>query len=173
MTYSEFAQNRSYILDKKESSLFIESMDVNYLYNQMVNHPMDQPDAEPGFFGFIKQKYTYDPEKNPVKYQIQHILQLVNRLYTQWEDFDGRRAKRLEYEQHICVYKGVEKFRMVSPIYRKNIYVNVFEGYHNNTTPVDFFNVDLEQFPLTAQFNWIEAELRAGDCMYVPAYYYL
>ena len=93
---------------------------------------------------------NYNPEINPVKHIMHHILQPTTKVYTQWSSFDGRKARRMEYEQHICVYQGTEKFRLVSPIYRKNLYVNVFDDQHNNTTPVDFFNVDLKQFPLAA-----------------------
>lgn len=51
--------------------------------------------------------------------------------------------------------------------------MNVYDDERNGTTPVDFFNVDLKRYPLVAQFNWIEAVLEAGDCLYVPAYYYV
>lgn len=102
-----------------------------------------------------------------------HILQPTSKLYTQWRHFEGRKATRLEYEQHLCVYQGTETFRLVSPIYRKNLYVNVYHEEHNNTTPIDFFNVDYKSYPLAGQFNFLEVTLKAGDCMYVPAYYYV
>ena len=100
-------------------------------------------------------------------------MSLVNRLYTQWPAFSDRKAKKLEYEQHICILKGKEEFVMVSPIFRKNIYVNVVDFLPQGETPIDFFNPDYENFPLTKQVIFLNATLKAGDCMYVPAYYYL
>lgn len=71
------------------------------------------------------------------------------------------------------MYHGKEQFKLVNPIYRKNIYANVFDGWHNNMTPVNFFDVDLKKYPLVAQFNFIDVTLNAGDCMYIPAYYFM
>lgn len=51
---------------------------------------------------------NYDPKVNPVKHIMHHILQPAGRLYTQWKNFGGRIAFRVEYEQHICVYQGKE-----------------------------------------------------------------
>ena len=41
MKYEEFAEKRNKIRGLKEESLFIEGMDINYLYNQMIHHPED------------------------------------------------------------------------------------------------------------------------------------
>ena len=54
------------------------------------------------------------------------ILRKRNLLFTQWTNFD-RKPYKLMYEQYICVLKGTEEFRVVSPIYRQNIYVGVSE----------------------------------------------
>jgi len=62
---------------------------------------------------------------------------------------------------------------MASPIFRKHIYVNCFDHYPKGQSPLDFFNVDHAEFPLASQFEFIEVTLRAGDCMYVPAYFYI
>lgn len=62
---------------------------------------------------------------------------------------------------------------MVSPIYRKNLYVNVVEGDHDNITPIDFFDVDIKKYPLSTQFEFIDVTLSPGDCLYAPAYYYM
>ena len=77
------------------------------------------------------------------------------------------------YEQYICVIKGEEEFRVVSPIYRQNIYVGVSEKLQSNQSPLDLFNVDYERFPHAKQAKIQNVTLKAGDCMYVPAYFYL
>lgn len=77
------------------------------------------------------------------------------------------------HEQHICVLKGKETFRIVSPIFRKNIYCGELEQLNEIDSPMDFFKPDYEKFPYAKQFEFVEIELAAGDCMYVPAYYYI
>ena len=95
-----------------------------------------------------------------------------NKLYTQWSDYE-RIPKKLLHEQHICVLKGKENFKLVSPIFRKNIYAGVNEEYDKNYTPINFFNLDKKQYPLVELARIINATLNAGDCLYVPAYYYI
>ena len=101
------------------------------------------------------------------------LLTPVSKLYTQWTDFAGRRPKKLQYEEHICVIKGKELFSIVSPIFRKNLYVNAAENMMQGETPLDFFNVDYTKYPLAKQVNFVKVLLEAGDCMYVPAYFYV
>ena len=62
---------------------------------------------------------------------------------------------------------------MVSPIYRKNIYVGAFHDIAKYDSPLDFFKVDQEVFPLATPGIFVTARLEAGDCIYVPSYYYL
>lgn len=51
--------------------------------------------------------------------------------------------------------------------------MNILDNGQINKTPVDFFDIDKQKYPLTTQINFVEATLEAGDCMYVPAYYYM
>ena len=69
--------------------------------------------------------------------------------------------------------KGKELFIIVSPIFRKNLYVNAADNIMQGETPLDFLNVNYTEYPLARQVNFIKVELEAGDCMYVPAYFYL
>jgi hypothetical protein len=80
---------------------------------------------------------------------------------------------KLIYERYICVLKGKEQFKLVSPIYRGNIYVGAFDKLKKHETPVNFFDVDSERFPYAQLVNFLTATLNAGDCMYVPAFYYI
>lgn len=91
---------------------------------------------------------------------------------TLWEDFI-RIPKHEENEQYICVMAGREEFRMVSPIYRQNIFVGSMDDEPSNTTPLDFFDSQHTSYFRTKNVNFLDAILEAGDCMYVPAYYYL
>jgi len=77
------------------------------------------------------------------------------------------------YEQYICVLKGMEQFRLVSPIYRQNLYIGKFDQLKQYDTPIDFFNPNYSRYPFAKKVNFIEATLNAGDCLYVPAFYYI
>ena len=68
--------------------------------------------------------------------------------------------------------KGNEKFRMVSPIYRQNIYVGAFEELTLDQTPIDFFDPDYETFPFVRDVKFLDVILNEGDCLYIPAYFY-
>ena len=49
----------------------------------------------------------------------------------------------------------------------------MFDKYPRGHTPVDFFDYDLEKFPLMSQFEFLDVTLKQGDCMYIPAFYYV
>ena len=93
-------------------------------------------------------------------------------MFTQWGPFK-RYPKRIKQEQYICVVKGKEEFRLVSPIFRPNIYVGSYNQLADDVSPVDFFdNNDDEKFPLKKAARILTATVEAGDCLYVPAYFY-
>ena len=55
--------------------------------------------------------------KSDEKILLSEILTLKKRSLTLWEDFE-RKSKRSVFEKYICVIKGKERFKVVSPIYR-------------------------------------------------------
>lgn len=61
-----------------------------------------------------------------------------------WKDFH-RKPKKINNENYICVLKGLEKFKVVSPIFRKNIYVGAFPGVKSETL-IDFFRFDANKY---------------------------
>ena len=73
----------------------------------------------------------------------------------------------------MCSVHGSEKFILVSPIFQQNIYVGVYEQLKKNQSPIDFFHIDHEKFPFASDANFLEVTLHAGDCLYVPAYYFI
>jgi len=40
---------------------------------------------------------------------------------------------------------------LVSPIFRKNIYVGVLERYNKIFSPLDFFDIDYQMYPFAKQ----------------------
>lgn len=112
------------------------------------------------------QKYTLVGDN-----VIQEIMRPRRKLLTIWKDFN-RRPKKIVNEQYICVVKGQERYRIVSPIFRKNIYVGAYPHLRQEC-PLDFFNFDANKYAFTKQAKFIDVILNAGDCMYVPAFYYI
>lgn len=49
----------------------------------------------------------------------------------------------------------------------------MFDEHHHEETPIDFFDPRPDKYPLVKQINWGKATLFPGDCMYVPAYFYV
>mmetsp|Transcript_9315 Transcript_9315/g.14089 ORF Transcript_9315/g.14089 Transcript_9315/m.14089 type:complete len:125 (-) Transcript_9315:43-417(-) len=47
------------------------------------------------------------------------------------------------------------------------------DSMHPESTPIDFFEPNERLYPFTKTVSFINATLEAGDCMYVPAFYYV
>lgn len=62
---------------------------------------------------------------------------------------------------------------MVSPIYRQNIFVGNIEDMQPDESPLDFFDENHLEFGTTKNVQFLQADLEAGDCLYVPAYFYI
>lgn len=93
-------------------------------------------------------------------------------------------------EQILCALEGNVTARLGSPIYRQELYTgeDMFVSYtkhgrnettveywarEENESPVNFFSPDLDNYPNFEYFsNGYEVDLRAGECVYLPAYYY-
>jgi hypothetical protein len=106
---------------------------------------------------------------------IQKILRPRMTTLTVWPYFNGRRPAVSERERYYCVVKGEEEFRIVSPVYKQNIYSGVLEELQPNESPIDFFstNVDSSKFPLYSETKVLGVTLKAGQCMFVPAFYWV
>jgi len=89
-----------------------------------------------------------------------------------WGDF-RRRPKQVQNEQYICLLKGEESFKLVSPIFRKHLYAGVFDNFKGDETPIDFFELNTSKYRWTRDVTFIDVDLGAGDCLYVPAFYYI
>jgi hypothetical protein len=89
--------------------------------------------------------------------------------------FNGRRPEVSERERYYCVIKGEEEFRIVSPVYKQNIYSGVLEELQPNESPIDFFSSDIDtsKFPLFVEAKVLGVTLTAGQCLFVPAFYWI
>ena len=74
-------------------------------------------------------------------------------------------------ENMMCVYEGYKNFTIVAPNDREFLYCGT-EGYPENYTPVEFVDVDTVKYPLMTKARIKTVHIRAGDCLYVPAYYW-
>ena len=44
--------------------------------------------------------------------------------------------------------QGLEEFAFTAPVYKQNIYSGIFDEYDDFMSPLDFFDIDLEEYPL-------------------------
>lgn len=100
---------------------------------------------------------------------------LRNRMtgITIWSEFT-RKAEFKERERYFCVVSGREEFRLVSPVYKQNIYSGVLDELKPEETPVNLFgNYDYGKFPLLRQAKVQILQLSAGSCLFVPAFWWV
>ena len=66
---------------------------------------------------------------------------------------------------------------MVAPIFKQNMYSGVRQEIGPNQSPVDlfheFFDENVKTFPLLEEIVLVEEILRAGDCMFIPAWWWV
>jgi hypothetical protein len=98
----------------------------------------------------------------------------------------------------MCLIDGTIDFVLVPHVYRQEVYNGkiVNSPYHEkwdhyinkshglgeidkdryselvNTSPVNFFAPKLQKFPNFKNAQRIQKHLEAGDCIFIPAYYY-
>ena len=74
-------------------------------------------------------------------------------------------------ENMMCVFAGYKDFTIVSQYDRKWIYPG-YDGLPDNYSPVEFVAPDLEKWPLFKNARVKTAHIEAGDCFFLPAYYW-
>lgn len=87
----------------------------------------------------------------------------------------GRKPEVKDRERYYCVVKGKEEYRLVSPVYKQNIYSGVLEQLSPNESPLDFFDMTLNatQYPLFQEAKVLSVVLSAGQCLFIPTFYWV
>ena len=77
----------------------------------------------------------------------------------------------------MCLVEGEEEFKLVSAVFKQNLYSGVYDDLLPSEIPedIDFFNVNKDKYPLLAQIekHILATKLKKGDCLYVPAFYWV
>ena len=71
--------------------------------------------------------------------------------------------------------QGKERFRMVSAIFKQNMYSGIYEDLDPLETPINLFEKRIEQikkYRLMKLEDVYDAEIEKGGCLYIPAYYW-
>jgi len=80
-------------------------------------------------------------------------------------------------ETYVCLTTGNEIFRLVSPVFKQNMYSGVREELSSNISPVDLFYEqtlkNFELFPLLQLTQVFEVNMTAGNCMFVPSFWWI
>ena len=93
---------------------------------------------------------------------------------TLWDSFK-RHPKFNHKERVVCVVHGSERFRLVSAIFKQNMYSGIFDQLDPLWTPINLFETDPEKLKRYSMMNprdVYQADLRAGSCLYIPSYYW-
>jgi hypothetical protein len=87
-----------------------------------------------------------------------------------------RKPKQDEGEMLHCVVDGKEHYKLMSPVFKQNLYSGVYDDLHPRALPGDLslFDVNPEKYPQTAnvQDYILDVTVEKGDCLYIPALYY-
>ena len=89
---------------------------------------------------------------------------------TYWAEFKRKPVFNRD-EKIICVVQGKERFRMVSSIFKQNIYSGVYDDLNPLDTPINLFETDIakiRKYKLMKMGNVFEADVEKGQCLYVP-----
>ena len=80
-------------------------------------------------------------------------------------------------ETYSCVTQGTELYKLISPVFKQNVYSGVRPELKPFVSPVDLFypnmTENLETFPLLNSTMVYEVTLEAGDCLFIPAFYWI
>lgn len=91
-------------------------------------------------------------------------------------------------EQFLCAIDGIITIKLIPHINRQEVYtgkpkkikdqssglyINDNEPIEFNYSPVNFFDIDSISYPLMTEIETkYTVVLRAGDCMYIPSFYF-
>ena len=91
---------------------------------------------------------------------LQQFLSFQGASFTLWHSFK-RVPRFVNNERFICVLSGQEEFRLVSPVFRQNLYAGVYDDLHPTALPEDLelFSIDATKYPLMAE---VEAHILAA-----------
>jgi hypothetical protein len=94
-----------------------------------------------------------------------------------WPKFE-RKPVQDDNEVFVCAVDGTEEFRLVSGIFKQNLYSGVYQDLNPRAIPEDLnlFDVDEYKYPLLKELEddglILKATINKGDCLYIPAFYY-
>lgn len=76
----------------------------------------------------------------------------------------------------MCLLEGTENFRVISSVFKQNLYSGVYDDLLPSEVPEDInlFMVNEQKYPLLGEVSKyiLKARLEKGDCIYIPAYYW-
>ena len=97
-------------------------------------------------------------------------------MYKPTKEKEYNLARQNPHEVWNCVLSGKQKLRMVSPAYKNNLYSGTTESLEPSQSPVNLFHRDESAqhatFPLTKHAQIWAVELTAGNCIYIPSYWW-
>jgi len=161
----------SYRTDNVKSVDYQEFLDVQKVYPQKSNVKDDSDE--------LKEKLLKDIVV-PSFYQ--DVAQMENLVLYQGAHFLDKPHYEKQ-EQIMCAIDGTLSVVLVPHVNRQEVYSgqlddSIFkdpslkDSEQTNVAPVNFFIPNLEKFPLFRSATRNQVNLEAGDCVFIPAYYF-
>lgn len=110
----------------------------------------------------------------PRPYFLDSFLNLKGMTLSHVQDFK-RKPVFTDSERLVCLLQGRETFRMVSSIFKQNMYSGVFMDMDPLETPINLFETDMEKiqkYKLMKIDDVYQANMEAGSCLFIPSYYW-
>jgi len=171
--YTEYKQ------EKRRHSASYES-NMQYTIGKILDQDGFAPEKAIKFVTFaddISISLDLAPEVDAKNCPLRQILKKEGEALSIYPVKIKRKPGSEPMERFICVLAGEESLKMLSPVFKQNIYQGVYDYIHPEDIPsdIDMFNIDTTQFPLLALVSdyILNAKLEKGDCVYVPALYWI
>jgi len=120
--------------------------------------------------------YSFEDPPGVLKEDIE-LPEIMNSLFdisivTYWHGYGTlTRPHTDSMENMMCVYHGYKNFTIVPQYDREYIYAG-WNGMPDNYSPVEFVAPDYDKWPLFKHARVRTAHIAAGDCLFVPSYYW-
>ena len=154
----------------------------HYVITQMPADMQEEIEVVPSWN--CGKRDTVERESKPLLQQSPWMTQMYEaNLWINYNEGKNFSSSVIHYDmnhQMMCVYDGVKEW-ITWDTQSQIDHIPMWSGYYDKKTgrpqggsddsPIDPERVDMKKFPGFAKARWTNATMRAGDCMYLPAYH--
>ena len=106
-------------------------------------------------------------KKNLYYYNIPLTIKSAHSILNESDKQTNLIVKQNNYRRLFYIYKGVKRFFIFNQTQKHNLYLN-----KNNVSSVNFFNQDIDNYPLIKNAKYIEIICRENTLIFIPYGFY-